>query len=112
MFPLRPTEKGVRATEASEGKTLNIQGMFNLKTLEKKLLFKLIGDLKRKTTKGDFLCAPCRIFARADGKSLIYISKAFAEDTQFPFPLNKENPSKYLKASFQPDGPKQIVFTE
>jgi len=47
-----------------------------------------------------------RLFRRADGKYLIYVPLALAEDSMFPF---KTNSSKKLKISFKIGDDKIIV---
>lgn len=52
----------------------------------------------------------CRIFKRKDGKYLMYISKALAEDSMFPFPLTYCD-EVYVKVSFK-IGKKELVVSQ
>ena len=47
-----------------------------------------------------------RLFRRKDGKYLLYVAKAFAEDSMFPFEVN---PAVVVKISFK-DGDKKVTI--
>ena len=49
-----------------------------------------------------------RLFRRNDGKYLIYVPVALAEDSMFPFPLDEAN-SAAVKISFEIGGVKLTV---
>jgi len=50
-----------------------------------------------------------RLFKRADGKYLIYVPMALAEDSMFPFPLDEANTAVSVKISFEVGGDKLTV---
>ena len=50
-----------------------------------------------------------RLFRRADGKYLIYVPVSLAEDSMFPFPLDKANSAVSVKVSFEVGGDKLTV---
>ena len=50
-----------------------------------------------------------RLFRRADGKYLIYVPVSLAEDSMFPFPLDKVDSAVSVKVSFKVGGDKLTV---
>ena len=100
MFPLKPTDTGPRGGQDS----LEIKGTFKIG--EKQLVFSSLGDQKRKVSEEGIVSDRCRLFARKDGKFLIYLSTDWAEDSMFPF---KGSDSILVKVSFKPGGAKRLV---
>jgi len=50
-----------------------------------------------------------RLFKRKDGKYLIYVPVALAEDSMFPFPLDEVGSAVSVKLSFEIGGDKLTV---
>lgn len=64
--------------------------------------------IKGKETKEKTVAGSCRLFKRKDDKYLVYVSKYWAEDSQFPFRAD----SVPLKVSFKPGGDEKLVVED
>lgn len=99
MFPFKDWVEGARGGAHS----VSLEGSFIMG--EKKLVFTRT-QITKKETVGKTVSARCRLFARKDGKYLIYLSKDWSEDSMFPF---KGSDSILVKVSFKPDGGEKLV---
>ena len=50
-----------------------------------------------------------RLFRRKDGKFLVYVPVALAEDSMFPFPIGEDETGISVKISFEIGGDKLTV---